>query len=59
MNNENEETPRTRIPRGHGPGASFEKPKNFKEALLKLKKYLSKFLNILYCWEYIWTNRCL
>mgnify|MGYP007120847890 CR=1 FL=1 len=39
MNNENEETPRTRIPRGHGPGASFEKPKNFKEALLKLKKY--------------------
>ena len=47
MNNENEETPRTRIPRGHGPGASFEKPKNFKEALLKLKKYLSKLMPLI------------
>ena len=47
MNNENEETPRTRIPRGHGPGASFEKPKNFKEALLKLKKYLSKLMSLI------------
>ena len=47
MNNENEETPRTRTPRGHGPGASFEKPKNFKEALLKLKKYLNKLMPLI------------
>ena len=47
MNNENEETPRTRISRGHGPGASFEKPKNFKEALLKLKKHLSKLMSLI------------
>ena len=47
MNNENEETPRTRIPREHGPGASFEKPKNFKEALLKLKKHLSKLMPLI------------
>ena len=47
MNNENKETPRTRAPRGHGPGASFEKPKNFKEALLKLKKYLSKLMPLI------------
>lgn len=47
MNNENEETPRTRTPRGHGPGASFEKPKNFKEALLNLKKYLNKLMPLI------------
>lgn len=47
MNNENEETPRTRTPRVHGPGASFEKPKNFKEALLNLKKYLNKLMPLI------------
>lgn len=31
MNNENEETPRTRIPRGHGPGASFENQRILKK----------------------------
>lgn len=47
MNNENEDTLRTRTPRGHGPGASFEKPKNFKEALLNLKKYLNKLMPLI------------
>ena len=47
MNNENEETPRTRAPRAHGPGASFEKPKNFNGALLKLKKYLNKLMSLI------------
>ena len=47
MNNEKEKTPRTRAPRGHGPGAVGEKPKNFKVALLKMKKYLSKLMPLI------------
>lgn len=47
MNNEKEKTPRTRTPRGHGPGAVGEKPKNFKVALLKMKKYLSKLMPLI------------
>ena len=47
MNNEKEKTPRTRAPRGHGPGTVGEKPKNFKVALLKMKKYLSKLMPLI------------
>ena len=47
MNNEKEKTPRTRALRGHGPGAVGEKPKNFKVALLKMKKYLSKLMPLI------------
>ncbi len=47
MNNEKEKTPRTRAPRGHGPGAVGEKPKNFKVALLKIKKYLNKLMPLI------------
>ena len=47
MNNEKERTPRTRAPRGHGPGEVGEKPKNFKVALLKMKKYLSKLMPLI------------
>ena len=34
MNNDKEKNSTSRVPKGHGPGA-VEKPKNFKEALLK------------------------
>ena len=47
MNNDKEKNSTSRVPKGHGPGATAEKPKNFKEALLKLKKYLKKFMPLI------------